>query len=60
VPFGLQPRGVLVHRAADFVQDVLKLGRLREGPLPVMTGSVHGQLVSSHPTMVPLLSTEIC
>ena len=50
---GLQPRGVLVHRAADFVQDVLKFGRLREGPLPVMTG-VHGQLVRSHVTYGPI------
>ncbi len=58
--FGFQPRGMLVHWATDFVQDVLKLGRLRKGPLPVMTGSVRGHLVSSHPTMVPLLSTEIC
>ena len=41
---------MLVHRAADFVQDVLKLGRLREGALPVMTGGVHGQLVSCHVT----------
>ena len=50
MPLGFQPRGMLVHRAADFVQDVLKFGRLREGPLPVMTGGVHGQLVSSHVT----------
>ena len=42
VPFGLQPRGVLVHRAADLVQDVLKLGRLREGTLPVVTGERAG------------------
>jgi hypothetical protein len=41
---------MLVHRAADFVQNVLKLGRLGEGPLPVMTGVMHGQLVSSHVT----------
>jgi len=39
---------MLVHRPTDFVEDVLKLGRLREGTLPVMTGGVHGQLVSSH------------
>jgi hypothetical protein len=45
---------VLVHRAADLVQDVLQFGRLREGALPVvtgvMTGTVDGQLVSSHAT----------
>jgi hypothetical protein len=52
---------VLVHRAADLVQDVLKFGRLREGPLPVMaglmTGTVHGQLVSSHVTSEVLVRT---
>ncbi|CNI98556.1 Uncharacterised protein [Mycobacterium tuberculosis] len=58
--FGLQPRRVLMYRAADLVQDVLKLGRLRERPRPVMTGGVHGQLVGAHLTMVPLLSTDIC
>jgi len=31
VAFGFQPRGMLVHWATDFVQDVLKLGRLRKG-----------------------------
>ena len=50
VSLGLQPRGVLVHRAADLVQDVLQFGRLREGPLPVMADGVRGQLVSSHVT----------
>ena len=54
VPLGLQPRGMLVHRAADFVQDVLKLGRLRERTLPVMTGGVRGQLVGSHVTYGPI------
>jgi hypothetical protein len=41
---------MLVHRAADFVQNVLQFGRLREGPLPVMAGAVNGQLVSGHVT----------
>ncbi|GBG40383.1 hypothetical protein NJB14197_53470 [Mycobacterium montefiorense] len=41
---------MLVHRAADFVQNVLKFGRLREGPLPVVAGDVHGHLVSGHVT----------
>ena len=50
MPFGFQPRGMLVHRAADLVQNVLKLGRLREGTLPVMTGGMQGQLVSGHVT----------
>lgn len=48
MPFGLQPRGLLVHRTADFVQDVLKLGRLREGTLALVAGGVPGQLVSGH------------
>ncbi|BBX64918.1 hypothetical protein MSAS_40920 [Mycobacterium saskatchewanense] len=52
MPLGLESRGVLVHRPADLVQDVLELGRLRERALPVMTGlmtgAVHGQLVGSH------------
>jgi hypothetical protein len=39
-----------MHRPTDFVQDVLKLGRLREGTLPLMTGDVRGQLVSTHLT----------
>ena len=30
---GLEPGGVVVYRAADFVQDVLQLGRLRERAL---------------------------
>ena len=50
MPFALQPRRVLVYRAADFVQDVLELGRLRERPRPVMTEGVHGQLVRCHVT----------
>jgi hypothetical protein len=25
VAFGLQPRGVIVHRPADFVEDILQL-----------------------------------
>ncbi len=46
--FGFEPRGVLVHRAADLVQDVLQLGRLSEGALPLMAGGVPGQLVGCH------------
>lgn len=48
VTFGFEPRGVLVHRAADLVQDVLQLGRLSEGALPLMAGGVPGQLVGCH------------
>ena len=46
---GLQPRGVLVHRTADLVQDVLQLGRLRERALPrVVAGRMPRHLVGSH------------
>jgi hypothetical protein len=58
VSLGLQPRRVLVHRAADLVQDVLQLGRLREGPLPVMAAGLHGQLVSSHVTSSLVVRAE--
>ncbi|BAN33304.1 hypothetical protein MAHJHV53_34480 [Mycobacterium avium subsp. hominissuis] len=48
---GLQPRRVLVHRAADLVQDVLELGRLGESTLLAMVrGRVHRQLVGCHTT----------
>ena len=46
---GLQPGGVLVYRAADLVQDVLQLGRLRERALPrLMPGGMPRQLVGGH------------
>ena len=49
VALGLQPRGVSVHRAADLVEDVLELGRLRECTLPrLMTRGMPGQLMSGH------------
>jgi hypothetical protein len=43
-----------MHGAADFVQDVLKLGRLRERPLPVMAGGMRGQRVGSHVNHRPI------
>ncbi|BCO49076.1 hypothetical protein MINTM008_50160 [Mycobacterium intracellulare] len=43
---GLQPRGLLMYRAADLVQDVLKLRRLHESALlPVMGRRVRWQLM---------------
>ena len=60
VSLSLQPRGMGVHRATDFVQDVLKLGRLRERTLPVMAGGMRRQLWVVTSTIVPSLSTDIC
>ena len=49
MPFGLKPGRMLVHRAANLVEDVLQLGRLRERPRPpVLAGAVPGQLVGTH------------
>ena len=46
---GLQPRRVLVHRAADLVQDVLQLRRLRERALPrLVSGGMPRQVVGGH------------
>ncbi|CAG7022845.1 hypothetical protein PICSAR15_04119 [Mycobacterium avium subsp. paratuberculosis] len=51
VSLGLQPRRVLMYRAADLVQDVLELGRLGESTLLAMVrGRVHRQLVGCHTT----------
>ena len=49
VALRLQPGRVLVHRAADLVQDVLQLGRLRERALPrVVARGMPRHLVGSH------------
>ena len=46
---GLQPRGMLVDRAADLVQDVLQLRGLRERALPrVVAGRMPRHLMGSH------------
>ena len=46
---GLQPRGVIVHRAADLVEHILQLRGLREGTLPgLMTRVMPGQLMRRH------------
>jgi hypothetical protein len=49
MPLRLQPRGVIVHRAADFIQHVLQLRGLRKRALPrLMTRGMPRQLMGSH------------
>ena len=58
VPLGLQPGGVLVHRAADLVENVLQLARLREHTLARVMAAARlprrrmGSHVDNSPTVV--------
>ena len=61
VTLGLESRRVIVHRAADLVQDVLQLRRLRERALPrMMSGGVQRHVVGGHVTHGLIAVQRLC